>query len=125
MKTLKLTAALLLISVVCSYAQNIPMNMFEQIQDEQVPAAVLKTFEEEFGQVKDDIKKGVWYAHFEHTSATTGEQSYGSYVEPSKPMALPLHYTYQGKKAGKKVEIKFTPDGKLVYAKGLDQKSQD
>lgn len=111
MKTLKLTLTMLLLSIAWSYAQ-IPMNMVEKIKDEQVPAAVLKTFEKEFANQKSDIKVGAWYAHFEHTSDG-----------PGKSRAIPLHYSYRGKKGNDKVEIKFTPEGKLVHAKGLEDKS--
>ncbi len=119
MKTLKLTLSFLLLSTVGLFAQNIPMTMFEEIKGEQVPATVLKTFETEFGQIKNNIKKGVWYAHFEHTPAASTSQSYGTYVESTKSMAVPLHYSYKGKLDGKNVEIKFTPQGNLAYTKGL------
>jgi hypothetical protein len=69
MKTLKITLMMLLFAAT-SHAQ-IPMNMNEKIKDEQVPVAVLKTFESEFGSVKSDIKDGAWYAHFEHTANAT------------------------------------------------------
>lgn len=120
MKTLKLTFTMLLISVVWSYAQTIPMTMFEKIKDEQVPAAVLKTFETEFGQIKDDIQKGAWYAHFEHTVNKPADQG-----TAGTSRAIPLHYSYIGKMDGKKVEIKFTPKGKLASTKGLEEKTSN
>jgi len=118
MKTLKLTLTMLLLSVAWSYAQYIPMIMVEKIKDEQVPAVVLQTFENEFDCIKADINGGAWYSHFEHTNATPGDQG-----KPGTSRAIPLHYSYKGKKDGKKVEIKFTPEGKLVHVKGLKAKS--
>lgn len=115
MKALKLTAIMLFLSVTWTYAQNIPMNMVEKIKDEQVPAAVLKTFESEFGSIKADIKDGAWYSHFQHTTATPPDQG-----KPGTSKAIPIHYSYKGKKDSKNVEIKFTPEGKLVHTKGLD-----
>lgn len=117
MKTLKLTLTILLLSIAWSYAQ-IPMNMVEKIKDEQVPAAVLKTFENEFASQKGDIKGGAWYAHFEHTTATSADQG-----KSGTSRAIPLHYSYKGKKGNEKVEIKFTPEGKLLHVKGLEDKS--
>lgn len=113
MKTFKLTLTLLLLSAAWSYAQ-IPMTMVEKIKDEQVPAAVLKTFESDFGTVKSDIKGGAWYAHFEHTSDATT-------ANPDRSKAIPLHYSYKGKKGDNKVEIEFTPEGKLIRAKGMEK----
>lgn len=117
MKTLKLTAVMLLLSAVWSYAQTTPMTMFEKIKDEQVPAAVLQTFEQEFGSTKMQIKGGAWFSHFQHTTAAPADQG-----TPGTSRAIPLYYSYQGKKNGKKVEIKFTPEGKLVSSKGLEHK---
>lgn len=111
MKTLKMTFAMLLVTVSWVFAQ-IPMTMNEKIKDEQVPAAVLKTFESEFGAVKSEIKNGAWYAHFEHTSDATA-------TNPERSKAIPLHYSYKGKKGSDKVEIQFTPEGKLEHAKGM------
>lgn len=60
--------------------------MVEKIKDEQAPVPVLKTFESDFGHCcKDDIKGGVWYAHFEHTSDGA-----------NKSRAIPLHHSYNG-----------------------------
>ncbi|WP_339790144.1 hypothetical protein [uncultured Imperialibacter sp.] len=120
MKTFKLTIAMLLISAVWSYAQTIPMTMFEKIENNQVPAAVLKTFETEFGQVKNDIQKGAWYAHFEHTVDKPADQG-----TAGTSRAIPLHYSYIGKMDGRKVEIKFTPEGKLATTKGLEEKTSN
>lgn len=114
MKTLKFTLSFLLLSAVWTFAQTIPMNMVEKIRDEQVPVSVLKTFENEFASAKADIKGGVWYAHFEHTTAIPSDQG-----KPGTSRAIPLHYSYRGKKEGKNVEIKFTPEGKWVSSKGL------
>lgn len=107
---------MLFLSTVWSFAQTIPMNMVEKIKDEQVPVAVLKYFESEFAMTKTDIKSGAWYAHFEHTTATPGDQG-----KPGTSRAIPLHYSYKGKKDGKNVEIKFTPEGKWVSSKGLPE----
>ncbi len=86
-------------------------------QDEQVPVAVVKTFESEFGAIKTSIQHGAWYSHFGHTTATPASQG-----TSGTSRAIPIHYSYKGEKDGKKVEIKFTPEGKLVYAKGLEDK---
>lgn len=117
MKTLKLTLLVLLTSAAWSYAQTIPMNMVEKIKDEQVPVAVVKTFESEFGTIKTTIQGGAWYSHFEHTTATPASQG-----TSGTSRAIPIHYSYKGEKDGKKVEIKFTPEGKLVQTKGLESK---
>ncbi len=104
----------MLLGAAWSYAQT-PMNMKEKIKDEQVPAAVMKTFESDFSAEKNDIKEGSWYSHFEHTSDATP-------TDPTRSKAIPIHYSYIGKKDGKNVEIKFTPDGKFVSSKGLKAK---
>lgn len=118
MKTLKFTLSFLLLSAIWTFAQTIPMNMVEKIKDEQVPVAVLRTFDSEFAYAKADFKRGAWYAHFEHTTATTGDQG-----KPGTSRAIPLHYSYKGKNDGKNAEIKFTPEGKWVSSKGLRDKA--
>lgn len=118
MKTLRFTFSFLFLSAVWTFGQTIPMNMVEKIKVEQVPVAVLKTFENEFASAKADIKGGVWYAHFEHTTAVPGDQG-----KPGTSRAIPLHYSYRGKKVGKNAEIKFTPEGKWVSSKGLREKA--
>ena len=114
MKTLKLTVFILLLGIVGAYAQD-SMTMFEKIRDEQVPVAVLKTFEADFSQIRNEIKNGEWYAHFRHTIDTHANQG-----TAGTSKAIPLHYSYIGKMDGKKVEIKFTPEGKLATTKGID-----
>lgn len=114
LKSLKLTVFILLLSVVGAYAQD-SMTMFEKIRDEQVPAAVLKTFESDFGQIRNEIKNGEWYAHFQHTVVKHADQ-----MTPGTSKAIPLHYSYIGKIGKEKVEIKFTPGGKLANTKGID-----
>lgn len=94
------------------------MNMVEKIRDEQVPVAVLKKFESEFGPLKNDIKGGAWYAHFEHTADATP-------ANPGRSKAIPLHYSYKGKLGEKKVAFEFTPEGKLVHAKGFDDNNRN
>ena len=113
MKTLKLTVIMLLTSAVWSNAQD-AMTMFEKIRDEQVPVKVLKTIESDFAQIKKEIKNGEWYAHFRHTIDTHANQG-----TAGTSKAIPLHYSYIGKMDGKKVEIKFTPEGKLATTKGI------
>ncbi len=119
MKKLKFALGILFLSA-ASYAgaQNqIPMIMFEKIDDEQVPVAVIQTLESEYPDYKDVIKNGVWYSHFGHTVDRSGDVQ--------KPTYTPWHYTYRGKLEKKNVEMRFTPDGKMVRAKGMDMSMKD
>ncbi len=98
-------------------AQNqIPMIMFEKIEDEKVPVAVLQTIQSEYPDYKEVIKNGAWYSHFGHTVDMTSKDQ--------NPRAIPWHYSYRGKLEKKNVEIRFTPDGKLVKAKGVQNTNQ-
>lgn len=81
----------------------------KRIEDNQVPVAVQVAFEEDFGQVPSD---GYW------TSSFTVEN------DGFKSIAKPLSYTFRKKSKNEKIEVVYTPEGKLEYAKGLE-KSKD
>lgn len=115
MKTVRNLLMVLAMGAAWSTFAQIPMNMNEKIREEQVPVAVLKTLQADFSTIKNEITNGNWYAHFEHTANASLANSAGS-------RAIPLHYSFKGKVDGNKVELKFTPEGKLVTAKGVDLK---
>jgi len=77
----------------------------EKIDDNQVPVEIQKAFEKDFGKIPDD---GYWTASF------IVER------EGARSAAKPLSYTYHKKNKTEKIEVRYTVDGKLDFAKGLE-----
>lgn len=78
----------------------------EKIDDNQVPLEIQKAFENDFGKTPAG---GYWTATF--TVERDGVRS----------VAKPLAYTYHKKSRSEKIEVQYTADGKLDFAKGLEK----
>jgi hypothetical protein len=77
-----------------------------EIKLEEVPVAVRVAFEEDFGKIPE---QGSWTVAF--------------YVltEGNKTSAKPVSYTFLKGKKSEKIEVRYTPEGKLESAKGLEK----
>lgn len=81
----------------------------EKIKEEEVPVAVRLAFKEDFGQIPED---GTWTVNFNVVS------------EGAKTVARPTWYTFRKGTKENKVEVRYSPDGKLELFKGL-KKTED
>jgi len=79
----------------------------EKINVDQVPVAILKAFENDFGKVPEG---GQWLANF------VVEQ------EGIRSVAKPLFYIYRNK--SEKIDVRYTADGKLESSKGIEKNNQ-
>lgn len=78
----------------------------EKINEEQVPVAIRGAFEKDFGTIPAE---GYWTAHF------AVEQ------EGARSIAVPISYTFHKRNKGEKIEVRYLPDGKLDFVKGLEK----
>jgi hypothetical protein len=99
---------LLLILVASLFGTTVAQSLRQtkRIEDNQVPVAVQLAFEEDFGQIPSG---GYW------TSSFTIEN------DGFKSIAKPLSYAFHKKSKNEKIEVVYTPDGKLESAKGLEK----
>ena len=81
-----------------------PVKKVEKIKEEEVPVAVRKAFEEDFGKIPED---GTWTVNFTVVS------------EGGKSMAKPLSYTFRKGNKADKIEVRYSPEGKLDTVHGL------
>jgi len=111
-KIFMLCAGLMLTLCSSIFAQDGRIRDEKKVPEEQIPILVRNTFEQEFN-IGDEDKKGVWYIYYEQHN------------EGSRPVAKPLAYIYRTKKAGERVEIKYSASGEFESAKGISRKATD
>ena len=101
---------LLIICSVNAFLISQPVKKAERIKEEEVPVAVRVAFENDFGKIPDD---GIWIVHFNVTN------------EGGKTTAKPISYTFRKGNKGDKIEVRYSPEGKLDTSKGLKKISGD
>ena len=79
----------------------------QKIDADQVPVAILKAFENDFGKAPEG---GHWLANF------AVEQ------DGIRTVAKPLFYIYRNN--SEKIEVRYTADGKLESSKGIEKNNQ-
>ena len=82
----------------------------EKINEDEVPVAVRKAFEEDFGKIPED---GTWTVNFTVVN------------ENGKSMAKPFSYTFRKGSKGDKIEVRYSPEGKLDTSRGLKKINSD
>lgn len=82
-----------------------PVKKIQAITESEVPSAVRRSFVENYGNVTD----GTWTVAF-HVLNTGG-----------KTVAQPLSYTFKKKDGHNKVEVRFSPEGRIETAKGIEK----
>lgn len=82
-----------------------PVKKVQTISESEVPAAVRRSLVENFG----DVKEGTWTVAFHVLSDGT------------KSVAQPLSYTFRKGNGHDKVEVKFSPEGRVENAKGIEK----
>ena len=78
----------------------------ERINNEQVPVAIIRAFETDFGKVPD---AGYWMANY------IVEQ------EGTRSIAKPLSYSFHKRSKNEKIEVRYTAGGQLDFVKGLEK----
>ena len=104
MKKFILVITLIVASGVSLLAQQEKQNA--GIKQEEVPTAVRIAFVNDFGKIPDD---GSWRV------------TYYVLSEGERTVAKPIWYTYVKRKKPSKIEIRYTPEGKLESSKGLEK----
>jgi hypothetical protein len=74
------------------------------IKEEEVPVAVRVAFQEDFGKIPED---GTWTVAFYVLS------------EGNRTSAKPVTYTFVKRNKSEKIEVRYSPEGKLESVKGL------
>jgi hypothetical protein len=105
MKKIIAASLMMLFAGVLAHAQPVTENV--KITVDQVPLSVRNAYEREIGTLPED---GSW------TVRVILERG-ASHLTP-KPMA----YTYKNRKNKEKVEVRFTTEGEITYAKGVIRK---
>ena len=82
----------------------------EKINEEEVPVAVRLAFKDDFGQIPED---GTWTVNFNVVS------------EGAKTVARPTWYTFRKGVKHDKIEVRYSPDGKLELFKGLKKNTDN
>jgi len=77
----------------------------QTINEAEVPAAVRQSFVENFGEVSD----GTWTVAFHILT------------DGIKTTAQPLSYTFRKGSGRDKIEVRFSPDGRVESAKGIEK----
>ena len=95
---------LLLISSMNGLLISQPVKKAERIKEEEVPVAVRVAFENDFGKIPEG---GNWTVNFNVVN------------EGGKTMAKPVSYTFRKGNKGDKIEVRYSPEGKLDTARGL------
>lgn len=103
--------AVLIASINAISAQT-PIEETKKISKEEVPVAVLKTYETDFSPLSD--ANGVWWVVYtKYSEAVQGRLT-------EKEVFRPIAYIFKGH--GKhKGEARYTAEGKLESSKGLDR----
>ena len=102
MKKIFFAFTLIMLSVVAAMSQDLKKTA--TITEQEVPVAVRNAFDKEFGKVPAE---GNWSVTFSLRN------------EGAKTVAKPLWYTYFKKEKKEKIEVRYTPEGKLESSKGI------
>ncbi len=82
----------------------------ETISEDEVPAAIRVAFLEDLGPIPEG---GYWTVNFSVSN------------EGVKSVAKPTWYTYRKGNKQDKIEVRYSPEGKLAFAKGLIRINQN
>jgi hypothetical protein len=82
-----------------------PVKKVQTITESEVPAVVRRSFVENFG----DVSEGTWTVAFHVLN------------EDGKSIAQPLSYTFRKGNGHDKIEVKFSPEGRIETSKGIEK----
>ena len=86
-----------------------PVKKTERIKEEEVPVAVRLAFQNDFGAITVD---GIWIVNFTVSN------------EGGKSIAKPVSYIFRKGNKGDKIEVRYSPEGKLDTSRGLKKISE-
>jgi hypothetical protein len=104
MKKLSILVILCVATATAVFSQ--ALRKTEKINADQVPVAILESFQNDFGKIPDN---GYWTANIEIER------------DGARSVVKPLSYTFHKKSKDEKVEVRYSPDGKLEFVKGLEK----
>ena len=96
-----------LITLVIAFAAAAqPVKKVEKISEEEVPVAIRQAFINDFGAIPES---GTWTVNF--------------YVlhEGARTTAQPTAYTFRKGNKSDRIEVRYSPDGRLEVARGVKQ----
>ena len=99
-----LTGILFLMSV--SLWAQMPVRQSVKIDIAQVPLAVRHAFERDFGAIPED---GFWTVNITRTQ------------QDARVVTTPQWYSFNKKEKKMKREVRFSPEGEVLYVKGFDK----
>lgn len=105
----KILLTIIILSAVNTFLVSQPVKKMEKIKEEEVPVAVRLAFQNDFGTIPAD---GVWIVNFTVTN------------EGGKSIAKPVSYTFRKGNKSNKIEVRYSPEGKLDTSKGLKKISE-
>lgn len=108
MKKLMFAALMCVLSTGMLLAQSSGIEKSKKITKDEVPVAVQASFQENFSLNQDE---GSWFLQFE------------KHGEGGTISFKPIAYTYKQKNGKEKIEIRFSPTGKLEQSKGVEKKT--
>jgi hypothetical protein len=108
MKKTLLVCSVVLLSGLSLMAQEIKRT--SSVKEEEVPVAVRKAFVDDLGAIPAE---GNWKVTF--TVLNDG----------AKTVAKPLWYTFSKKSQDDKIEVRYTPEGKLESFKGINKVNEN
>jgi hypothetical protein len=82
-----------------------PVKKVQTITESEVPAVVRRSFVENFG----DVSEGTWTVAFHVLN------------EDGKSIAQPLSYTFRKGNGHDKIEVKFSPEGRIETSRGIEK----
>jgi hypothetical protein len=104
----KLSLILLLFVAMTGYVHAQALSESLKITLDQVPAAVKKSYEKEFGEIPQE---GKWTVRVTRTN------------ENGRAVTNPVSYSYTNKVNKEKTEVRFSPEGEVLNSKGLVKKN--
>lgn len=107
MKKLMLVAAVWLLSAGVIFAQG-GVEKSKKVKKDEVPALVQTSLQNDFDLASAD---GTWSLRYSELNAGVGKSA----------ILKPVAYTFHQKKDGNKIEIQFSPTGKLEHTKGIER----
>jgi hypothetical protein len=76
------------------------------LKEDEVPVAVRISFKKDFGEIP---AKGLWMV------------SYSVHEDGGRTAATPVAYTFIKRNKPQKIEVRYTPEGKLESVKGIEK----
>jgi hypothetical protein len=111
MRTSYLLIVVLYWSTFMLKAQNVPVTKITKLPVDEVPSVVRLALEKDFGTT---YTGGYWTVHHSNIVQHNG-----------RTVANPIWYTYNQKDKEQRIEVRYSPKGKLKSMKGIAMREED